>query len=51
MKTKNYLYIRYLKYGHLTPIFYSILYLHTQIQMDIVNRKTGFKRDFFNVIF
>ena len=47
------MYIRNLKYGHLTPIFqlhniYFIFFtcLATQIKMDIVYRKTGFKRDF-----
>ena len=40
------------KYAHLTPVFstkqfsFRILYLHTQIQLDIVCRKPGFKRRF-----
>ena len=45
------LYIRNLKYAHLSLIFsttqypFSILYLPTQIQMDIVYGKNGFKRE------
>ena len=46
------LYIRNLKYAHLTPIFWQhnihlvSSYLPTQIQINIVHRKTGFKRKF-----
>ena len=48
------LYIRNLKYTHLKPGFrqhnpFSIHYLPTQIQMDIVYRKPGFKREFSDV--
>ena len=48
------LYIRNLKYAHLTHNFrlgtqyaFSNLYLSTQIQMDIVYRKTGLKTSVF----
>ena len=46
------LYIRNLKYAHITPVFLhtqyplSILNLPTQMQMNIVHRKTSFKREF-----
>jgi hypothetical protein len=40
---QNNLYIRILKYAHLTPIFQLFF---TQKQMDIVHRKTGFNASF-----
>ena len=43
-----YFYIRNLKYTHLTE--FSILYLTTQIQMDIVYRKTGFQHEFLRLL-
>jgi hypothetical protein len=50
LDTNNHLYIRNLKYAHLTyfsttQYLFSILYLLTQIQMNIVYRKNGFKRE------
>ena len=51
--TKILLYIRNLKYEHLTPTTqhpFSILNLPTQIQMNIVHRKTGFKREFLRFL-
>ena len=54
---KHFLYIRNLKYSHLKPIFRrhnihlvsSTSQIPTQIQMDIVSPKSGFKREFSNI--